>query len=275
MPLNLKLKTKTTIPLEVDQVRLETIRNQSTDEINRTEIYLGNEKCQLGDYFTVSGSASDDNELIWEGDCEKVKLIGSKLTEGTVRVLGNAGMHLGAEMLGGEIIVDGNASDWVGAEMKGGRITVRGNSGHLVGAVYRGGHIGMTGGEIYIHGNAGNEIGHAMRRGMIVIGGESGDAAGFHMIAGSIFLFGKPGIRPGAGMKRGTICLFDTENAPELLPSFKYALTYQPDFLKYFLLELKKNDFPFDESCLSSSYARHNGDFLETGKGEILIRTAV
>ncbi len=275
MPLTISLQSKTTIPLEVDQLQMEKVKTQSLDEIKKTEIYLGNEKCQLAGHFSVEGSAADDSEIIWEGNCEKVKLIGSGLTQGTIRVNGNAGMHLGAEMKGGEIIVEGNASDWVGAEMKGGAITVKGNAGHLVGAAYRGGFKGMTGGEIYIHGNAGNEIGHSMRRGFIAIGGDSGDAPGFHMIAGSIFLFGKPGIRPGAGMKRGTICFFDSENAPALLPSFKYTLTYRPVFMTYFLKELIKHDFPIEESFLTSSYARHNGDFLETGLGEVLIRTAI
>ena len=168
----------------------------------------GNKQLTLGEFFNVSGSCGDDGEMIWEGDCAKIKLIGTGMTTGRMTIRGNAGMHLGAEMTGGEIICEGDAGDWVGAEMHGGRIHVRGNAGHLIGAVYRGGRRGMTGGEILIDGKAGNEIGHTMRRGLIAVGGRSGDAAGFNMIAGSIFLFGEAGIRPGAGMRRGTIAIF-------------------------------------------------------------------
>jgi len=135
MPLVLRIKTETTIPLEVDTVRLETVRTQSVDEVLRTPIQHGNRQEPLGDFFAASGSAADDNELVWEGDCSRVKLIGTHLAEGKIRVEGNAGMHLGAEMKGGEIIVNGNSGDWVGAEMHGGRIHVRGNDKEKVGQV--------------------------------------------------------------------------------------------------------------------------------------------
>lgn len=290
MPLRCLLKQDSSIPLEVDGVRLETVRRQSVDEIRATPIQRGNEQLPLGDFFDVSGSAADDNELIWVGDCSRVKLIGAHLSSGRIRVEGNAGMHLGAEMTGGEILVDGNAGDWVGAEMHGGRIRVHGNAGHLVGAVYRGGRRGMTGGEILINGDAGNEIGHTMRRGTIAVGGRSGDAPGFNMIAGSILLFGEAGIRPGAGMRRGTILLArcrdkesDSQNPalcpqgpapkrPEMLPTFKFACTYRPVFLRFYLRWLASCGFPVPPDCLEAAYHRYCGDFLEEGRGEILVR---
>lgn len=274
MPLVCELKQTSSIPLEVDTVRLETVRSQQTAEVQATLIQRGNEQVPLGDFFDVSGSAADDNEMIWRGDCSKVKLIGTHLTSGRIRVEGNAGMHLGAEMTGGEIEVTGDAADWVGAEMHGGRIHVRGNAGHLVGAVYRGGRRGMTGGEILIEGNAGNEIGHTMRRGLIAVGGRSGDAAGFNMIAGSVLLFGEAGIRPGAGMRRGTIVFGQPGAAPDMLPTFKYSCEYQPVYLRFVLLQLKEYGFPVPDDCLDATYQRHCGDFLEYGKGEILSRGA-
>src|SRR5580692_8944235 len=195
MPLSLRLKAAASIPLEVDMVRLEIVREQSLRDVARTPIQHGNAQVPLAEFFDASGSAAD-NEIVWEGDCANVKLIGSRLQEGGIRVEGNAGMHLGAEMRGGEILVNGNTADWVGAEMHGGRIQVKGNAGHLVGAVYRGGRRGMTAGEILIDGDAGNEIGHTMRRGLIAVGRNAGDAAGFNLIAGSILLFGETGRRP-------------------------------------------------------------------------------
>jgi formylmethanofuran dehydrogenase subunit C len=241
------------------------------DDVRRIPIQYGNGQVPLAEFFDVSGSA-DDEQLVWEGDCAKVKLIGTHLTTGHVRVEGNAGMHLGAEMRGGEILVTGNAADWVGAEMHGGRIHVKGNAGHLVGAVYRGGRRGMTGGEILIEGDAGNEIGHSMRRGLIAVGGRSGDAAAFNMIAGTVLLCGETGIRPGAGMRRGTIGLLGSSPAPGLLPTFKFACTYRPVFLRFYLLRLREAGFAFDPRLLDADYHRYCGDFLELGKGEILIR---
>lgn len=271
MPLVLRLHTESSIPLEVDSLRLETMRTQSAAEIERTLLFRGNQQLPCGEFFHVSGSAGDDNTVIWQGDCRKVKLIGTHLTSGTVRVEGNAGMHLGAEMKGGEIIVNGNVGDWLGAEMHGGRIRVHGNAGHLVGAVYRGGRKGMTNGEILIDGDAGNEIGHTMRRGLIAIGGRTGDAAGVGMIAGSILVFGEPGIRNGAGMKRGTIALMSPEHPAEILPTFRPTGTSDPLFLRLLLRHLKDLRFPVPESCLSARYQTYRGDLLELGLGEILV----
>lgn len=273
MPLVIRLKNSTSIPLEVDTVQLETVRGQSLDDVRRTLIQYGNTQVPLDEFFDVSGSAAD-NEIVWEGDCSKVKLIGTHCREGRIRVEGNAGMHLGAEMHGGEILVTGNATDWVGAEMHGGHIHIRGNVGHFVGAVYRGGRRGMTGGEILIDGDAGNEIGHTMRRGTIAVGGKAGDAVGFNLIAGSIFLFGETGIRVGAGMRRGTIGLLGTAAPPSMLPTFRRAGVFRPVFLRFYLSRLRENGFFVADDCLEAGYHRYCGDFLEFGKGEILVRAA-
>lgn len=274
MPLVLRLRTASSIPLEVDSIQMESVRMQSAGEVAQTLIYRGNKQIPLGEFFDVSGSAADDATIVWQGDCAKVKLIGCKLSNGTVRVEGNAGMHVGAEMTGGEIYVEGNATDWVGAEMKGGRIVVTGDAGHLVGAVYRGGRKGMRGGEILIRGSAGNEVGHTMRRGLIAVGGRVGDFAGVGMIAGSVLVFGEPGIRHGAGMKRGTIGLFGSGPIPEMLPTFRFACTCQPIFLQLYLRHLRSAGFPVADDCFTMPVSRYSGDFLELGKGEILTRAA-
>jgi formylmethanofuran dehydrogenase subunit C len=271
MPLVLRLKQPTSIPLEVDAVQLETVREQSLDEVRRTLIQYGNAQVPLAEFFSASGSAAD-NTLVWEGDCSQVKLIGTRLKEGQIRVEGHAGMHLGAEMHGGEIVVSGNASDWVGAEMHGGRIHIHGNAGDLVGAAYRGARRGMTGGEILIDGNVGDEIGHNMRRGLIAVGGRAGDAVGFNLIAGTLLLFGEVGIRPGAGMRRGTIGFVGKATPPKLLPTFKFAGVSRPVFLRFYLLRLREMGFFVADECFQAEYHRYCGDFLELGKGEILIR---
>ena len=267
MPLELTLKQEVSIPLEVDPIRLETIRELSVEQIQKLTIFHGNKQPELGEFFDVKGSAAD-NEMVWVGDCSKVKLIGTHLSAGKIRVEGNAGMHLGAEMTGGEILVTGNTADWVGAEMHGGKIHVKGNAGHLVGAVYRGGRRGMTGGEILINGNAGNEIGHTMRRGLIAIKGNAGDGVGFNMIAGTILVFGSSGIRHGAGMRRGTIGLLGGDSKPDILPTFRHAGSGSPLYLNLYFKHLKEAGF--DVSAVPSEFEKYAGDFLELGKGEIL-----
>lgn len=273
MALTIRLREKTSIPVEVDSIQMDRVRTQSADEVATTLVQYGNKQVPLGQFFDVEGSAADDAEIVWEGDCSHVKLIGANLASGKVRVEGNSGMHLGAEMTGGEIVVNGNSGDWVGAEMHGGRIHIHGNAGHLVGSVYRGGNRGMTGGEIIIGGDAGNEIGHAMRRGLIAIGGQSGDAAGVSMIAGTILLFGKAGIRPGPSMRRGTVVLFDGASAPDMLPTFQATGICQPTFVRVYLQHLKSLGFAVPEGTLDAQFRRYNGDFLELGKGEILVRS--
>lgn len=269
MPLTIRLHTESSIPIEVDSLQLPAMRTQSLAEIEKTLIFRGNQELPCADFFSVSGSAADDNTVLWQGNLHKVKLIGTHLSGGTIRIEGNAGMHLGAEMTGGEIILDGNASDWVGAEMKGGRIRVHGNVGHLAGAVYRGGRKGMTGGEILVDGNAGNELGHTMRRGLIAVAGSTGDAAGVGMIAGTILVLGEPGIRNGAGMKRGTIALCNPDSLIEILPTFKKASVYEPLFLKLYFRHLEEQGFTVPEAVQKGRYQRYCGDLLELGKGEI------
>lgn len=273
MPLVLELRMATSIPLEVDALRLERVVTQPADDVARTLVGYGNGDVALGEFFHVSGSAAEDETIVWKGDCSRVKRIAAGLSRGFVRIEGNAGMHLGAGMSGGEILVDGDVDDWLGAEMKGGRIHVRGNAGHLVGAVYRGGRRGMTGGEILVDGNAGNEIGHTMRRGLISIGGNAGDAIGAGMIAGTVLVFGIAGCRAGAGMKRGTIGLLSAEPFEQLLPTFHYSCTYCPSFLALYLSHLRELDFPVPGDVDVSSYRRFCGDLLELGKGEILTRS--
>jgi formylmethanofuran dehydrogenase subunit C len=236
-------------------------------EIASLPLQHGNAQVPLAEFFTVTGDAGDQ-QLVIEGDCQRVKWIGAGMTRGRITIHGNAGMHLGAEMVGGEIQVHGNAGDWVGAEMRGGRIHVRGHVGHLVGAAYRGSRAGMRGGVILVEGNAGNEIGGTMRRGLIAIGGDTGDFVAVSMIAGTVFVFGKPGIRIGAGMKRGTLALFGAP--PPLLPTFRFTCVYRPVFLSLYLRQLQAWDFPVADDFLRGSYRRYSGDLVSLGKGEIL-----
>ncbi len=271
MTLKLTYTEQTSVPVEIEGITPDVVRQLSLADIEKLEIYHGNVKLPLAEMFQVSGDPSD-SRMELEGDLSGVHWIGAGMIDGEIQVQGSAGRHVGAEMRGGRIDVAGDAGGWVGAEMRKGLVHVRGNGGHLVGSAYRGSIRGMTGGTILIEGDAGNEVGLTMRRGMIAVGGKCGDVPGFNMIAGSIFIFGECGIRPGAGMRRGTIGLFG--ESPELLPTFKRGATADPVFLKMAFRELRDLGFAAVGDIPSSEVVINHGDLLEGGRGEILTRAS-
>jgi len=266
MSIKLTLHTQPDVPLEAEVICPDTLAKLTTNEIERQPVQHGNQPVSIADFFTVSGEKNDKLEVY--GDLSRVKHIGSGMASGRLHIEGDVGAHLGAGMSGGDIIVDGNVGDWLAPEMTGGRVEVKGNAGHLAGSAYRGSPVGIQGGEIIIHGNAKNEIGHAMRNGTIVIGGNSGDFTGVNMLAGTVIVLGEVGIRTGAGMKRGTVvCMKQTK----LLPTFSYSCTYQPTYLRLYLLYLKKLELPISNEQISGNYARWCGDIIELNRGEILL----
>src|SRR5436309_10070453 len=108
MPLRLTLRTKTSVPLEVEGIMPDAIRDKSLAEIEKLEVFEGNVKSRLADFFSVSGDAADEIQE-WEGDLAGVHWIGAKMQSGKVIISGNAGRHIGSEMRGGEIHVLGDA----------------------------------------------------------------------------------------------------------------------------------------------------------------------
>jgi formylmethanofuran dehydrogenase subunit C len=145
---------------------------------------------------------------------------------------------------------------------------VHGNAGGQAGAAYRGSLSGMTDGTILIDGSAGLEIGMRMKRGTIVVGGPVRDFAGLQMKGGTIILHSGAELRTGAWMNRGTIV--SLKPIP-LLPTFAYAATYNPSFLRLYAKHLAPLGFtlPCDEE--DGAYQRYTGDTAVPGKGEILV----
>jgi formylmethanofuran dehydrogenase subunit C len=270
MSLLLTYRAITAVPVEVEGILPDRLRDHSLAEIERVKIFHGNRQVPLAELFAVSGDPSD-GRIEFVGDLSGVHYIGHSMANGEIDVDGNAGRHVGALMTGGRITVRGNVSDWAGAEMHGGAIHVAGSAGHLVGAAYRGSKKGMTDGTITIGGNAGDEIGAAMRRGTVVVVGSCGNAAGFAMIAGTILVFGGSGTRIGAGMKRGTIGLLGTRPVA-MLPTFRRAGRFRPLFLRLLFAELARMALPFDQSLKDSELELYHGDLLALGKGEIWMR---
>ena len=158
MPLSLRIQTASPIPIEVESIRPDLLRGQSAIDIARICVQQGNASIPIGELFAVSGSLTEDDTIEWNGDCSQVRGIGLGMTSGSVRIVGNAGMHTGAAMRGGRLHCEGAAGEWLGCEMQGGSIVVDGDAADCVGGTYRGGQRGMTGGEILIRGSAGNAV---------------------------------------------------------------------------------------------------------------------
>ena len=264
----LRPKTSITLPVEAENISPDRLAGLHWEDVVALPILYGRRHLTLGDLFTVEGDGAEG--IAVEGDLSHIKRIGQGMSQGRITIHGNAGMHLGAKMCGGEIVVHGNVDAWAGAHMSGGLIRVHGNAGPMLGAAYPGEKRGMCGGVILIDGDAGPRAGERMRRGLIAVQGNLGEFAGVRMIAGSLFVFGTLGARAGAGMKRGTIVALG-EIADSLLPVFRYACSYRPAFLRYYLHRLREWGLPVTEEQVEGLFRRHTGDVTTLGKGEILI----
>lgn len=260
--LTLTLKSALTVPLEAEVLSPDVLAGLSPVAIRARPVMLGKRQQRLEDHFEIDGDGSAEIEL--RGDLSKVKWIGRGMTRGRIRVVGHAGMHLGAYMHGGVIEVTGNATDWVGGEMSGGLIHIRGHAGQQLGAAYRGSTTGMTGGTILVEGSAGIEIGMRMKRGLIAIRGPVRDFAGLQMKGGTIVLMNGGELRTGAWMQRGTIISLQPLH---LMPTFTATCVYQPTFLALYAKYLA----PFGFTLPLGNYRRHMGDASVPGKGEILV----
>jgi formylmethanofuran dehydrogenase subunit C len=262
----LTLKECPHVPLEAEVLTPDVIATRGQNEVRALPVVLGKRQYRLDDFFEIEGPPSEELEI--HGDVGRVKWIGRGMSRGRITVRGDAGMHLGAYMRGGKIEVTGNASDWVGAEMSGGLIRIGGNAGGQIGAAYRGSLSGMKDGTILIGGSAGIEVGMRMRRGIIAVKGPVRDFAGLQMKGGTIVLMGGAEIRTGAWMVRGTIVAL----APiRLLPTFSYACTYNPVFLRLYAKHLQALGFSLPVEARNGSYQRYTGDTSVPGKGEILV----
>ena len=264
--ITLTLKEQPVVPLEAEVISPDVFAGRGLDEIRALPVFLGKRQRRLDDFFAVEGKGGDDLEI--RGDAGRVKWIGRAMTRGRVKIVGNAGMHLGAYMKGGAIEVSGDASDWVGAEMTGGSIRIRGSAGGQVGAAYRGSLSGMNGGTILVEGSAGIEVGMRMKRGVIAVKGPVRDFAGLQMKGGTLFLMGGAEIRTGAWMMRGTIVAL---KPVRLMPTFTYACTYHPTFLRVYARHLQEMGFSIPYEEREGAYQRYTGDGAVPGKGEVLV----
>ena len=266
--LRLELMEELKIPVEAPKLKPDVIVNcYGIKDVEYIPVHHGNEDAYLGDFFKVSGEI-DDSVLI-EGDLRKVKRIGEGMSQGSIEIHGDVGMHLAKDMSGGKVFVDGNVSDWMASGMSGGIIRVNGSVGNFACASYWGEKGGMSGGVVFINGSAGADLGRRMRRGIVFVSGSVGKFVGVDVIAGTIFVMGEAAEGIGAGMKRGSIVLYRQAG---LLPSFLYSGEFKPySMLLYsrYLGDLFQLELPLEFE--SGYFRRYMGDFLSLGKGEILV----
>jgi formylmethanofuran dehydrogenase subunit C len=72
-------------------------------------------------------------------------------------------------------------------------------------------------------------------------------------------------------MRRGTIVAMSRVT---LLPTFAFACSYRPPFLRLYLRHLRALGLPLTDEQIEGRYARWSGDGLELRRGEILILEA-
>jgi formylmethanofuran dehydrogenase subunit C len=225
----------------------------------------GSGAVSLGDLFAVSGERFNRIRVV--GDLCAVEGLGTGLDGGELLIDGNIGPRVGARMKRGRITVTGDAGWGAGLEMAGGTLDIGGNAGPRSGGAPLGAKRGMTGGELIVRGSAAAEAGCCMRRGLIAIVGDAGEGTGRATIAGTVVVFGAVGPNPGQWSKRGTVVALGSITPPE---TYRYACTYQPQYLGLLLRQLRDRRLPVTSEHLTGSYRRYSGDLAELGAGEIL-----
>jgi formylmethanofuran dehydrogenase subunit C len=225
--INLKLKKEPEFPLEADVITPDLFAEKSVDDIKELEVFVGNEKFKLGDYFKVKGDTgkADELKIIVEGDLSKVKRIGEKMSTGEIIINGDVGMHVGNHMKGGKITVNGNADDWAGAMLQGGELVINGDAGHYIGSAYRGFWKGMKDGVIRVKGTIGNEAllwarnSKKANKWPTLYCGGAGSFLGIHNHGGTIVVDGDVDRCAGADQAWGTIVI--KGKVSRKLPSYK------------------------------------------------------
>src|SRR6266567_1505319 len=99
--LRLAYKSTTAIPVEAECLTPDNVAGKTTADIERLPLQHGNAQVPLAEFFSLDGDPGD-RDIHIEGDCSRVKLIGSGMTGGRITIHGPVGMHVGAEMTGGE-----------------------------------------------------------------------------------------------------------------------------------------------------------------------------
>ena len=255
--------------LDLSPLTPQKLSGMGPREIEKIRLGQSKQALSVGDLFRVSGNEAES--IVFEGGGGRFDGVGSGLTGGEIRVVGDAGAQAGRNMQGGRLIIEGDAGIHAGSGMQGGRVEISGNAGDHLGGPLAGELAGMSGGVMIVNGRAGNFAADRMRRGVIAVLKGCGDHAGARMIAGTLVVTGGVGAMPGYLMKRGSIFL---DRRPEKLsPSFMECgapdLAFAAVLDRYLVSEgiLKR-------PLLGKAPGKFGGDNAVSGTGEILFRAA-
>ena len=247
------------IALEMEEIIPDEIYAWTEDDFAKYQVPIGNSRFPITDFFdiTVEGEANGPEEvkMIFNGDLNRVKYIGCKMSAGEIICNGDVDLHVGAEMSGGHIKVNGNAAAHAGREMSGGLLEITGDTKEFTGASYIGEWRGMTGGEIIVYGNAGKQCGECLTGGKIRVKGNCDILAGIHMTKGIIEIDGDVNRWPGGQMKNGNIVIHG----------------FLGRLLEGFVYEGLVEDPEVDGEVFKGKYIKYTGDIGLNGKGSLYL----
>jgi formylmethanofuran dehydrogenase subunit C len=247
--LETKVRSKPFLPIEA-----ESIIPRNFLKGTELTVYEGNKERFLSELFWifVEGTAvsPDKVEVVLKGDTRRIKRVGEYMDTGTIRVVGDIGMHCGNFMTAGTIEIRGSADHWLAREMRGGTVICRGNAGHYCASGYRGEKHGMKGGSVLVHGNSGDFCAEYLTGGSVEVLGCCGDMPGVEMGGGTLTIHGDCR-RACANMRGGQCTVHGT--VAEMIPSFRRTGTrvLEPGGAPYTIFE---------------------GDIANRGKGTLLIK---
>nr|WP_210320090.1 formylmethanofuran dehydrogenase subunit C [Pseudaminobacter soli] len=251
--------------LDLSDFTPQALAGLSVSEIETMRVGQSRRALRVADVFRISGEPGDT--IIFEGGSSRLDGVGTGMSEGAIRVIGEVGARAGRAMRGGTLIVEGDCGPHAGSGMRGGRLSISGNAGDYLGAPLAGELAGMAGGVLTVAGRAGDFAGDRMRRGLIVVLEGAGDHVGCRMIAGTLVVCGGAGAMPGYLMRRGSILL---DHAPaSLSPSF--VESGAPDSVFAALIDrYLVREGILDHPILGLAPRRFSGDNAVLGLGEIM-----
>lgn len=256
----LRPKEQPSVGLEAEVINPNVFAGKTIDEIKNLEVFQGNRRARLDDFFQVTGSKVEeakDLRIVIDGNVAKTKRIGEGMKGGEIFIKGSVDMYLGARMKGGKIVVEGDVDSFAALEMRGGEVVIKGRCKDYLGSAYRGEWRGMRGGAITVEGNAGDEVGAYMMGGKIHVKGNIGSFAGVHMKKGLIIIGGDAMGRVGGEMIGGNVIV--NGDVGTLLPGFQ--------------LEGNEKDIEINGNLFKGEYLKFSGDHAErTAKGVLYIR---
>ena len=248
------------VPVQAACISPDVFKGKTTAEIANLPVTEGNRQLKLCNLFEITEDNTQTPDITINGDCSKVKRMGSCMKIGEIVINGGAGMHTGEKMQGGKITINGSVGGWTGNEMKAGTIEVHGDAGDYLASPYRGSSsTGMKGGLITVDGKVGSDVGCYLHGGVLKIAGGAGRFLGYHMSDGAILVDKDVDTRAGACMTGGKIVI--TGTIPEVMPTFT--------------IDSVKPKVKIDDTqSVSGPFYVFLGDLAEHGTGKIFVNKA-